>query len=255
MLLWLFLSATIYIYMYVFDNKIFKRNRSAETTCSKCYGTRTLRTTPRCRYTRIDRQVGRIPWTINCSTTVWFLPVLQDLIQACGKFLWWCGRIWTEVDVRWETRVATHQLQMVFTRCSSRISKDITRRTGLSHTILKMKFPVRDEDQINNDVIHFRLEDREIEFENCRVQKSRNVPIECWNYSNWTRNYFFQGAIWIVLSRCLVHTAASQGGLHFVPRYHSRDGRRVDRNELAGNSVGQKSYAVAAVAHVWTLRM
>lgn len=60
----------------------------------------------------------------------------------------------------------------------------------------------------------------------------------------------FQSAIWVVLSRCLVHTASSQGGLHFVPRYHSRDGRRVDRNELAGNSVGQKSYAVAVVTHV-----
>lgn len=50
--------------------------------------------------------------------------------QGFGRFLWWCGRTWTEDGVQWEMLAVTLLLQMVSTRCLLRTLSDTLHQTG-----------------------------------------------------------------------------------------------------------------------------
>lgn len=100
--------------------------RLAATKCSRCCTTSTSLMTLRCPSTRTVHQAGLTPLTTRSSTTAWFHHARQRAILVCGKFPWWCGKIWTAVDARWVTPAQTPLTPMAFTRWSWRTLRDIT---------------------------------------------------------------------------------------------------------------------------------
>lgn len=97
-----------------------------ETKCSRCCTILTSPMTLLCLFTRIVHQAGLTLLITRSSTTVWSPLAQQRATQACGKYLWWCGKTWTEDVARWEMPVPILQMPMAFTRWSWRTLKDIT---------------------------------------------------------------------------------------------------------------------------------